>query len=137
MNQVQKLISITLLTFAVTLGANSSIKLNASNDNAVLPTASIEVGEPANADWYDVFKDTYNYVSGETIGKVFRQEYRTSYNVKQYQNRYGSHAFNEVEAQCQAYISRNTNIKNASRLSIAVRKEGSNYNCYQRIFGGN
>jgi hypothetical protein len=103
----------------------------------VLPIGMLSYPQQAKADWYDFFKDSYNYVSGSTFGKFFRQEYRTSYNVEEYQKRYGSHAINEVEDLCKTYISKNTNIKNASNLSLSVRQEGGNYNCYQRIYGGN
>jgi hypothetical protein len=61
---------------------------------SILP--SLSLGEPARADWTDWVWSSKNYISGETVGKLFGQEYVSDYDKDSLDKKHGSHAFNKA-----------------------------------------
>jgi hypothetical protein len=102
-----------------------------------IPSVSVGVGESAKAigvDPWGFFKDTAQFISNESIGRMFTQVYVTDYNADNLEKEEGSAAITKANDQCKSDVRKKRGNRGAvSDLSVSVRKEGSVYNCYERV----
>jgi hypothetical protein len=147
MTYFQKLVSVFGLTVALTIGANSKIKIDPYIGQLELPNTSIEVGNPAVAgldDWTGI-DNLRKFFSGRLFTQYFVNE-RSAGDLASFKNKFGEDAgYNKMQDWCndqtQYVLNREFDRAGLSRFPHhwsssmpTFRVEGDKVNCYARVW---
>jgi hypothetical protein len=122
-----------LVSFAAVSMISISSNKSLTQSNQLSDVTITVGGEPAQAWIYEFLKDTFQPISNETIGRLFTQEWLTSYDSQQLEEQEGGAAWTKANDMCKKEL-RNRTGRTVSDLSVSVRKEGQVYNCFERKY---
>jgi hypothetical protein len=147
-NTIQKYGSIISLTAVLTVGSNTVFKYNIPIENFDLPIVSVQVGQTARADGFDIanqyFKDSYSEIIGNLYSPWNKQVYMTELSqgeVQYYRNQYRERANGVMQnAAIERCIAVNQypwwmalRERSVARWTYAGREENGKYNLYRRM----
>jgi hypothetical protein len=147
-NKLQKYGAVASLTVVLSVGSNSGYKFNNPIENPNLPLVSMQVGQVARADGFDIanqyFKDSYSDIVGNLYSPWNKQVYMTELSeneVRTYRNQYRDRAngvmLNAAIERCISQYSypwwMAARERTLARWTYAGREENGKFNLYRRM----